>query len=366
MEITIVGWYGTETLGDRAILDGIFYLLEKAYGHCHIRLGSLKPFLTERTLWEDIEFYKQSAPNMSIEIFDVREEKNIKEAVSLSEMVIMGGGPLMDIDEMHIIEWVFCYAKRKKKKTILMGCGYGPINTKEFEDCFRRIIDNTDLAIFRDEFSKENAIKCNPNRTDIINLPDPAIFSVINYKNRSCEEKNDTIVVNFREYPNVYGEDGVHYFKDILNELERLDRKIQLVPMHTFFWGGDDRYFFSKLMYENKLNNVEILCNPLSLQEVYKLYENAYGCVGMRYHSIVFQTILNGNNLLIDYSGKQGKIQGFLDMYDKSEFYNKRLLGSMADKAEIQSFVRKLFENEKFSFSLEDYYETEYIKKLKE
>lgn len=57
MEITIIGWYGTETIGDRAILAGIISLLSKSISNLSIRLGSLYPFYSERTLYEDSDFF---------------------------------------------------------------------------------------------------------------------------------------------------------------------------------------------------------------------------------------------------------------------------------------------------------------------
>lgn len=56
--VCILGWYGTETLGDRAILDGILSALYLAYGECNILLGSLYPFFTERTITKMEKYIK--------------------------------------------------------------------------------------------------------------------------------------------------------------------------------------------------------------------------------------------------------------------------------------------------------------------
>ncbi len=44
VKIAIIGWYGTETIGDRAILAGILSILNKAYGAYDVKLGSIYPF----------------------------------------------------------------------------------------------------------------------------------------------------------------------------------------------------------------------------------------------------------------------------------------------------------------------------------
>ena len=47
----------------------------------------------------------------------------------------------------------------------------------------------------------------------------------------------------------------------------------------------------------------------------------------MRYHSVVFQTILSGNNYVLDYTEpNKGKIFGFLKEIDEMNFYEKRYI----------------------------------------
>ena len=41
MTVSIVGWYGTETMGDRAILDGILSVLAKLDEKCKVQIESL-------------------------------------------------------------------------------------------------------------------------------------------------------------------------------------------------------------------------------------------------------------------------------------------------------------------------------------
>ncbi len=101
MNICIVGWYGTETLGDRAILDGILAVFNQIAGEYTCHLGSLNPFFTERTLLEDYSIYKKTSPGCQIKLFDEKSTKEMREAVADSDYVIMGGGPIMDLAEMR-------------------------------------------------------------------------------------------------------------------------------------------------------------------------------------------------------------------------------------------------------------------------
>ena len=53
MRICAVGWYGTETIGDRAIFAGVLHIFNFFEGNIDVRLGSLYPFYSHRMLMED-------------------------------------------------------------------------------------------------------------------------------------------------------------------------------------------------------------------------------------------------------------------------------------------------------------------------
>lgn len=111
--------------------------------------------------------------------------------------------------------------------------------------------------------------------------------------------------------------------------------------LHTFSVGGDDRFIQSKLARQFEWEKISAIQKPLSLKEAYELVYNSEGCIGMRYHSIVFQTYLNGNNYAIDYTdSKSGKIKAFFDRIDQEKFYTQRYYS--------------IFESENTFFNIED------------
>ena len=70
IRVLIIGWYGTETIGDRAILAGILRSLD-SYLNSDILLtiGSLYPYISERTIFEDRELYDILSPKVSTNCF---------------------------------------------------------------------------------------------------------------------------------------------------------------------------------------------------------------------------------------------------------------------------------------------------------
>ena len=328
LKTTIIGWYGTETIGDRAILAGIIRLLSKVSSDITIELGSLYPILSERTLRDDGQFFEQCAHQSSlrINIFDSQKRCELEHSINCSDIIIMGGGPLMDIEQMYMVEYAFSYAKRKKKKkTILLGCGYGPLENTETVKCANRILELANLSIMRDT---------NAPHATATNQIDPAAFACLEFRQRHPEEKTgDFYAINIRDikaagghYPTNNDLDKylIEWFHRFVNDA---DKPIRLVPMHTFSVGCDDRIILNRIANEVKSPKVEVLTFPPSLEETMDIYRNASLCIGMRFHAVLLQTILNGNNIILDYTDpKNGKIIEMMRQLEMEGFYRDRYL----------------------------------------
>lgn len=327
LKTTIIGWYGTETIGDRAILAGIIRLLSMVASDITIELGSLYPILSERTLRDDGLFYEQCAhqSRLRINLFDSQNCQQLEHSIRHSDVTIMGGGPLMDIEQMYMVEYALSYAKRKKKKTILLGCGYGPLGKNETVECANLILDLADLSIMRDT---------NAPHATATNQIDPAAFACLEFRQRHQDAKTgDFYAINIRDikaagghYPTNNDLDKylIDWIQHFVNEA---DKPIRLVPMHTFSVGCDDRIILNRIAKEIKSPKVEVLTFPPSLEETMDIYRNASLCIGMRFHAVLLQTILNGNNIILDYTDpKNGKIIELIRQLDMGDFYRERYL----------------------------------------
>lgn len=380
MKITIIGWYGTETIGDRAILAGLISFLNKSYKNFEIKLGSLYPFFSERTINEDYSFYQKIInKDIKIDIFNSKDSKELDIAIKNSDLVAMGGGPLMDLPELFMIEYAFKKAKKLGIKTALLGCGVGPLFHKKYRKSVLNISLNSDIIILRDNKSKDNLEEIYKdfnklfNGKTIVTSYDPAVECTLEYNKLNKEEDDDYIAVNLREFPLEYSKHNDS--KNINDELKSFikslakkypDREIRLIPMHYFYIGSDDRVFLNNIALDLKLENIKVQNPNLTLKETIEVYQNAYFNVGMRFHSVVLQTISSGKNYVLDYTEpKKGKIYGFLCDIDKDGFYDKRYISLQEDviTADIIENTDKKFEiDEKVITSRLDVY----IKKLKE
>ena len=98
----ITGWYGTETVGDKAILGSVIQYYKNLYKDCSLIISSIYPFITKRTIKE---------LNVEAEIVATNSYDFLIKCAS-SDEIVMGGGPLMSIDALSIPLWAFKVGKK--------------------------------------------------------------------------------------------------------------------------------------------------------------------------------------------------------------------------------------------------------------
>lgn len=335
-KITIIGWYGTETIGDRAILAGILRILSEI-SLTELRLGSLEPNFTKRTLMEDYSFYCKCSnnPKLSVKIFNSLNAGELRQNINHTDCILIGGGPLMDLHQMYMLEYAFMYAKRKGKRTAVIGCGWGPLNSQKYIKCTLNILRSSDLVIFRDNTSLVKAKSYFPEKNiPLLSIIDPAFISADYYKQLCIgnQRKNNIIAINLRDISSdQYGGNNFEnirlFIKIIRQIIELYNEPIHLIPMHTYFIGGDDRYILNRLALQLDNTDITVHNRPLNLEEIMKLYYDAKICVGMRFHSIVLQTVLNGNNYILDYTNPEtGKIISMMKDLKLNDQYASRYI----------------------------------------
>jgi len=380
MKITIIGWYGTETIGDRAILVGLMSFFNKTYDNFEIKLGSLYPFFSARTINEDYSFYKEIIKkDIKIDIFNSKNSKELLSAIKDSDLVAMGGGPLMDLSELFMVEYTFKKASKLGVKTALLGCGIGPLFHRKYKRSVLNISLNSDMIILRDNKSKDNLgdiyKEFDTSFSDALvhTSYDPAVECALEYMKLYKKEEQEYIAVNLRKFPLEYTKQND--LKNINEELKKFikelalkysEKEIRLIPMHYFYIGGDDRVFLNSIALDLKLENIKVQNPNLALKETINIYHNAHINVGMRFHSVVLQTIVSGKNYVLDYTEpKKGKIYGFLSDVDENGFYDNRYISLQDDEISAE-----IIQNSDDNFAIKELEVLEklgiYIEKLKE
>lgn len=144
-----------------------------------------------------------------------------------------------------------------------------------------------------------------------------------------------------------------------MNSIRDFDKIPVLIPMHYFSVGNDDRLFLHTLcMSDRRLSDVFVQNHPLSLLETIRKFYEADIAIGMRFHSVVFQTIVNGKNFVLDYTepGK-GKINGFMKDFFKNIDYQSRYSNLQIEIPSVKTLVHQaLFCNRIDDCSIDEYY----------
>ncbi len=326
--VLIVGWYGTETTGDKAILWGIINRLRnRSRPPKEIYLSSLYPFICEWTKHE------MNLPELKIvETYGPEFEQ----ACEMIDEVLVGGGPLMDLESLNHMLYAFAAAKRRGKIVRVEGCGIGPLNNPIYINVVREMMRLSDHIGLRDQASTK---RCRDEFGEPAEcVIDPAHDYLVSLLNDPARPLKSSGVANsqsvsffLREWPAVYAADleQDEFCKTNVrfnNQIEQLQLyltqqrglQINLLPMHTFAEGGDDRVLNRRLArrlrekYGVPANQVFVQRLPISPLETCQAMANSLFNVCMRYHSVFFAETLGTEYLAIDYTGG-GKIRGFLE-----------------------------------------------------
>jgi len=317
--IFIVGWYGTETVGDKAILGNILDVYQARYRDVGVRfsISSLYPWVTDRTLQE-------LGRDQDATVIPVYSQQFVKTCATADE-VVMGGGPLMDMQSLAIPLWALSLAKRFGHKATVYGCGMGPLNSARYINAVTRILSLADTVTLRDQASVTWAKRLT-GRDDITCQGDPAADYVKAASAKLVDQPTTNVLACFlRQWPANYRGDLSHdKYLDMRTEYEaNLAKLIKqvcsqhglipvLYPMSTCVGGLDDRDFNRQFAAQYFTGgNITVDRKPSSVTSIVQAMRAARMSLCMRSHSVLFAHTLGADYLAIDYT-LGGKISGFL------------------------------------------------------
>ncbi len=320
--IVITGWYGTETVGDKAILGNIIELFRKTDPQCHVTVTSFYPFVTQKTL---------SELGLNTEVVSVYSYDFLM-AIRNAEKVILGGGPLMDMEALAIPLWAFTLARIFGGETIVFGCGIGPVNSTKYANTIKRILELANEVKLRDSGSVEISKKWLPNlRSEMVGDPARAFLRSARH-NFPKPPRKPVLACFLREWTAEYGQ-GLSTLEFQVRRSAFEDKMAQVIkaickdhnllptfyPMHTFFVGNDDRDFYRRFLAQHferekhtfyKYNaNPDLIADSMNSSQM---------CICMRFHSVLFAETLGVNYFAIDYTNG-GKISAFLRDQGRSD-----------------------------------------------
>ncbi|MBG6241245.1 MAG: radical SAM protein [Candidatus Symbiopectobacterium sp. Dall1.0] len=330
IKVLICGWYGTETLGDKAIIGGIIHSFKNCLDDdVQFVVVSLFEYITRITASQMPEFFHAKV---------VTPEEGIS-LIEKMDYVVFGGGPLMGIDTLAPMQAIFEIAKQKKIKTVIAGCGVGPYGEKWHNLSIKRILELADIRIYRDKRSKEYAAELGVDAINDTVAEDPAFTWLANSSVSKKIEKDSSekkfLLLGLRDFP--YEEYARHiphsdrlnikenYEKTIVKSLIILSEKypgliIKPLPMCTNHFGSDDRWFYRRLFRDcSELAAViddSLLGHEMAPIEYYNSFKSADALLAMRFHSLVFGLGIGVNSVALDYTLGKGKVRSLAEKYN--------------------------------------------------
>lgn len=321
-KIMICGWYGTETLGDKAILGGVIESLKRSLGKIEVHLVSLELYISQMTASQMIELE-------NIYLYSIRQAL---EKVSAMNLVVFGGGPLMAINNMAEMVCIFQKATTLSIPTLIAGCGVGPLGKSHHNKSITTLLKLSSFRIYRDRKSLMLASSLGVDTTDDLVSEDPALSWVCyNYSNQRFQfqkHEQPTLILGLRDWPydeyapwltHDQGKKTKENFEfQILLALELFcnefpDFNIIPFPMCTNHIGGDDRWFYRKLFRTEQsiINNLDFtyLSKEITPLDALKVFASSSLALTMRFHSLVFALGCNVPTVSIDYTLGKGKVK---------------------------------------------------------
>lgn len=311
-KVLLAGWYGTETAGDIAILQGIVseYLAQSP--ELKFEVLSFHPYYTRTTvaLWPD-----DLRTRVSVIGYD---SEAAWQATLDCDAIVMAGGPLMDISETRKVLCLFKRFADLAKPRVIEGCGVGPLNRLDCRWNVTRIARLATKISVRDQASRDH-LRSYGIRKPVEVRPDPAVAFIRSQGVRHHGADGRVIRCFFRELTGEYPQatTSAQASQNLVTLLRNLlawypEHRIELWAMHHFPVGMDDRLFARELV--KQIADPRLVCDwePRTPREILEAMAAADFCVCMRFHSCVFATEVGVPFMAIDYTAG-GKIKAFFD-----------------------------------------------------
>lgn len=325
--ILITGWYGTETQGDKAILGEVVHFLREQSPDCEFTISSLIPYISRQTNLE-IEGLSDATVRLLSECHD-------REFLETMDVVVIGGGPLMESSAMYDILDIFSQANGLNISRVIFGCGVGPLHSNAMRRVAARVIGLASLGFLRDKESWQLAGELCPEHR-LAYACDPALAYV--HRWRQNLRVNDFATPQHRRIGCLLrantGEFSPGGDVEELNKIRERgmaralvqigsipEVEIDLLAMNTPSVGGDDRLFNRKVASHFPRGFGFCIEKRYRTLDEHLLQLTKTECtIAMRYHGHIFSAALGLPFASIDYTGKSGKVRSFVTRIGCDEF----------------------------------------------
>ncbi len=278
MKLLLVGYYGYGNIGDEALLEAL--------------INNLKPR-------SDIEFsvlsynVEKTESEHSVKAISRGRHWELIKAIRKADAVVFGGGSvLQDVTSSLSLYyyWAILFlAKIFRKKTFLLGNGYGPVNKAYNRFLLQLLLPHLSGVIARDRESYEAYKKLNVKRlvegVDLVYLLSNGLEHIDNQVAKN-------VVISLRPWHNSKNTTAV--FEKTIRYLQDLGYQVKLLAMKS----PEDEESLKPLL----LDGVQLIEHDYA--STFTALAEADFVIGMRLHALILAANLNTPFIAISYDPK--------------------------------------------------------------
>ncbi|MGZ0052606.1 polysaccharide pyruvyl transferase CsaB [Brevibacillus gelatini] len=327
--ILISGYYGFNNAGDDVVLYGIISSLKREQPNISLAVLSNQP---ERT-----------AELFGIEAYDRWSFGTIVRELSRSDMLVMGGGTLMqDVTSPRSVLYylgIVTIAKLLRKPVVFYAQGFGPILKSLSRQVIKRVVNRVDVITVRDYESGEDFKACGVKKAPIHVTADPALTispdDIADARGKEllhgmfADPAKPLVAISVRDWKQEQA-----FKQSIAKAADWFVSRgwnVLFLPMHV----PSDLTPSKEIMARMTQTGARLLDAPVTFHDIMSVLKQCDYVVGMRLHSLILACMLRIPFIGISYDPKIDRFverAGMPNAGHITKLDETRLLALLAEK----------------------------------
>jgi polysaccharide pyruvyl transferase WcaK-like protein len=305
--VTIVGWWGSETVGDIAILGQLLRELAAVSSDAPAQVVSFDAAETRRSL------AMLKASDVPVLPLGLGSAWSLVSARAL----VFGGGPLMESPSLPLWALRATVARLAGARVVLYGNGIGPLRTMNTRHAVATLLRRSTQVALRDSTSVTWARERAPD-VDIVQTFDPA-YDYVRSELELFVERRPVLALALRTPPATYLGSGdaqmatetflVAVAAALDEIMDRQPIELHGIVMHTGHADSDDHALYQ--MLRSRLRHPDRLHVPPGVHGVddaIAAMQRARAVLTVRFHAMIFALATETPFVAIDYARPDGKV----------------------------------------------------------
>lgn len=306
--VAIIGWWGSETVGDVAILGQLLQECRDAAPRIPLSLVSFNTEITGRTLRE------LGGPAVALVPVGVVSAW----AIAASRCLVIGGGPLMESPSMFAWAWSARLARLAGAKVLCYANGIGPVRSARAACAVTSLVRSATHIVLRDDASRAWLEAHDPTLRPTISF-DPAFHFVRNRAGRLVPQRRRQLALALRAPPPAYlgdldaGRATNAFIECVAASLNALMRNHDVtlvgIVMHDGTGDSNDHALYVEL--RRHLEKPELLAvrgGHHTVEDAISDLSESAGALTVRFHAMILALATGTPFVAVDYARPHGKI----------------------------------------------------------